>query len=212
MTIFQKLFWFKQIGIDGFCGETKNVFCQKSKEKPVPQKEIQRISKSALSKTATHTLLGTGVVPAKVLCLLNAPNAMEDRTGTYLAGPEGEKTRKMLASIGLDLEKNTYLTYLSPWRPPGNRLLTAVEVSEGLEILDKCLARVRPTYLLVLGAETVRSLIKGKTLSALRAGHCTYKDYPVYATFSAVALMKNPNLRAQAWADLKNFKKHLESE
>lgn len=202
MTIFQKLFWFKQIGVDTFCSE----------EKLVPLNSDKKIvSKSALSKTATHTLEGMGVVGAKVLCVLNAPNAEEDRTGICLSGPEGEMTKKMLSSIGLDLEKNTYLTYLSPWRPPGNRLLTALEIKEGLALLNQKIQQVHPTYLLFLGADTLRNILAGKTLSALRSGHATYLDYPVYATFSAAALMKNPTHKRQAWEDLQAFQKRIEA-
>ena len=210
MTIFQKLFWLTQMGIESFCSEVKHIPMTKV-ETPVasPTKSLTS-SRSALSKTAAHTLQGMGVVPAKVLCILNAPNAEEDKTGVCLSGPEGEMTKKMLASIDLDVEKNTYITYLSPWRPPGNRLLTPLEIKEGLEILDKRIAQVKPTYLFVFGAETLRAMIRGKTLSSLRSSHSTYNDYPVYATFSASDLIKNPNHRRQAWEDLKSFKEKIE--
>ncbi len=209
MTIFQKLFWLTQMGIDSFCSENKHLFLDAVQTGVKKKEPLSVSSQSALSKTAMHPLQGIGVRPAKVLCILNAPNAQEDRTGDCLVGPEGEMLKKMLASVGLDLETNSYLTYLSPWRPPGNRLLTSVEVKECLGILDKTLAQVCPTYLFVFGAETLRSLIPGKTLSAVRSGHCTYQNYPVYATFSAADLIKNPAHKRQAWEDLKSFQKRI---
>ncbi len=211
MTVFQKLFWLTQMGIDCICKNQKRQFLIPEKNQPQSISPSLQSRQSALSKTATHTLLGTGIKPAVVLCVLNAPSAEEDKTGLALSGSEGEMTKKMLASIGLNLEKNTYLTYLSPWRPPGNRLLTNVEIREGKELLQKCIQQVQPTYLLLLGSETVRALMDGKTLSMIRSGHYTYAQYPVYATFSAAALIKNPQHRRQAWEDLKKIQTHLDN-
>lgn len=215
MTPFQKLFWLFQMGVDSFCGEKTQNRIYTSPQKGLTLGALnQKLAHSemALAKTALHPMLGTGVMSPKVMCILEAPSSQEDKTGEYLSGPEGELTQKMLSSIGLDVQKNTYLAYLSPWRPPGNRMLTNVEVAQCREILKQHVTMVRPQFLLLLGVPVIRALLDGKTLSQVRLGHEKYLDIPTFGTFSSAWLMKNPSYRRPVWEDLKKFKQVIEKD
>lgn len=215
MTPFQKLFWLFQMGVNSFCAEKVQ---NKIKEKTADVKSLQKLDSEllhfemALSKTALHPMGGTGCCSPKVMCILEAPSAQEDKTGEYLSGPEGEKTVKMLSSIGLDLQKNTYLTYLSPWRPPGNRMLTHVEIKQCQQLLDQRIKSICPQFLLLLGVPVIKALLDGKTLSQVRLGHEKYMDIPTFGTFSPAWLMKNPDYRRSVWEDLKKFKQMIEKQ
>ena len=166
-------------------------------------------SKSGLSATATHPLGGVGIIPAKVMCVLEAPSATEDKTGVPLSGPEGDLLKKMLSAIQLDTQTQTYVSYLSPWRPPGARLLTSVETQEGLALLQKRVQLVNPKVLLVFGMSATRALT-GSTLGQIRNKHGKYQEIPVFATFAPNFLIKNENYKKQAWTDLKAFQSFLE--
>ena len=214
MTIFQKLSWMVQMGIRDLCGETAHSVGKKEESQlpttcslSVLDKALAK-SKSALSATATHPLGGIGVVPAKVMCVLEAPSAIEDRTGQPLAGPEGDLLKKMLAAIGLDTAANAYVGYLSPWRAPGSRVLTNVETQEGLDLLKKRIAVVRPQILVAFGMPVARALLN-LPLGQARAKHHTFMEIPIFTTFAPNFLLKNETYKKGAWADLKMIQTYL---
>ncbi|MGN0919223.1 MAG: uracil-DNA glycosylase [Alphaproteobacteria bacterium] len=208
MTLFQKLSWMQQMGIRVLCGEKPHAWggskpVQTKTSIPALEKKVQT-SKSALSATATHPIGGVGVIPAKVLCILEMPSANEDRTGVALSGPEGELLKKMLSAIGLDTAQQTHVAYLSPWRSPGARVLTTVETQEGLNLLKQRIQAVRPQVLLLFGMPVVRAFLN-LPLGQARGKRHTYQGRPVFATFAPNFLMKNDAYKRQAWADLKKL-------
>ena len=205
MNIFQKLSWMEQMGIRYFCGEKVHSLEKKSvKHCSVSlvelDKQLQK-SKSALSATATHALGGMGVMPAKVMCILESPSATEDRTGEALSGPEGELLKKMLRAIDLDVNVQTYVGYLSPWRPPGARVLTALETQEGLKLLEARIQAVQPEVLLLFGMSVSKALLN-VPLGQARSKKYDYRGIPVFTTFAPGFLLKNGDYKKGAWSDL----------
>lgn len=213
MTPFQKLFWLFQMGVNTFCGEkVQNKVQVKQSDVASLQKldhDLQQFD-MALAKTALHPMGGIGCLNPKVMCVLEAPSAQEDKTGEYLSGSEGELVKKILSSIGLNLQENTYLTYLSPWRPPGNRMLTNTEINQCQKLLNQRIESVQPQFLLFLGVPVIKALLAGKTLSQVRLGREKYMNIPTFGTFAPAWLMKNPDYRRPVWEDLKKFKQMLE--
>ncbi|MBR6411672.1 MAG: uracil-DNA glycosylase, partial [Alphaproteobacteria bacterium] len=82
----------------------------------------------ALKKTAAHTLNGWGAEKPEVLCYIEAPDTADDREGYLMSGESGALLDKMLGAIGLNLNQNAYVAALIPWRPPGNRKPSDVEL------------------------------------------------------------------------------------
>lgn len=213
MNIFQKLSWLNQMGVRVLCGEKAHPL-ESKKNSPVKARSLQELdkhlsnSKSSLSATATHPLGGFGVVPCKVMCILESPSADEDRTGIALTGKEGELLKKMLSAIGLDTEKQTYVGYLSPWRAPGARALTAVETKEGLTLLNERIKAVQPKVLLLFGMPVAKALLN-LPLGQARTKKTDYHGISTFATFSPNFLLKNPAYKKGAWEDLKKFQVFL---
>ena len=213
MHIFQKLSWLQQMGIRVLCGEQAHPL-ENSKKASIKVRSLQELdkhlsnSKSSLSATATHPLGGFGTVPAKVMCILESPSADEDRTGVALSGKEGELLKKMLSAIGLDTGTQTYVAYLSPWRAPGARALTAVETREGATLLNERIKAVHPQVLLLFGMPVVKALLN-LPLGQARSKRGDYHGIPVFATFAPNFLIKNPDYRRGAWEDLKKLQAFL---
>ena len=217
MTIFQKLFWLQQMGVRYLCAEEPHGLAEK-KSRPVgTPKSLTELdkkltsSKSALSATATHPVGGAGMVPAQVMCILEMPSAAEDRTGTPLSGEEGDLLKKMLAAVGLSVEVQTYVAYLSPWRAPGARVLTSLETQEGLALLRERSEAVNPDVLLLFGLPVVQALL-GVPLGQARTKTHTYQGIRVFATFAPGFLMKNPDYKKGAWGDLQKLQSFLQGE
>ncbi len=215
MTIYQKLSWMQQMGIRVLCGEESHPLVQ---AKPVRSDNTLSVldkklaqSKSALSATATHPIGGVGVIPAQIMCVLEMPSASEDKTGEALSGAEGTLLKKMLNAIGLDITKQTYVTYLSPWRSPGARVLTNLETQEGLALLKQRIQVVQPKILLLFGMSVTKALLN-IPLGEARSKIHSYDKASVFATFAPSFLIKNNDYRRPAWEDLKKlnafFKEH----
>lgn len=213
MNIFQKLSWLEQMGVRVLCGETPHLL-ESKKKIPPKARSLQELdkhlsnSKSSLSTTATHPLGGFGVVPCEVMCILESPSADEDRTGIALAGKEGELLKKMLAAIGLDTNKQTYVAYLSPWRAPGSRTLTNLEIKEGLELLNERIKTIQPKVLLLFGMPVTKALLN-LPLGQARSKRADYHGISSFSTFAPNFLLKNPDYRRGAWEDLKKLQAFL---
>ena len=207
MTIFQKLSWLVQMGVHHLCDEEAHPLVEESFSVS-DNKKLSSI-KSSLSATATHALEGVAAVPAKVVCVLEMPSASEDRTGVVLSGPEGELLEKMLKAIQLDVHQQAYVTYLSPWRSPGARVLTNIEINEGMELLKDRLKKLCPQVIIAFGMPVVRAMT-GMTLGQVRTKKADYKGIPLFATFPPAFLIKNPDYKRQAWADLQKVQSFLQ--
>ena len=87
------------------------------------EEELQKLLDSfegcSLKKTAKNTIFGEGVSHPEILFVGEAPGADEDRTGRPFVGVSGKLLDKMMSSVGLSREKNSYITNIIPWRPPG---------------------------------------------------------------------------------------------
>lgn len=231
MDIQKKLYWLIGAGVTCFCAESP-VFLKSSKQPSVAldestvattqaasfaiqattlgalNTEKQNFKLSSLKKTATNTLLGTGPQKPKLMCILDMPDSAADRSGDSLFGPQAEQLKKMMTAIHLDPLKDVYITYLCPWRTPGNRALTEAERALFIPFLAQEIQLVQPQKLLLFGATLSQALIKINTLSKARGAWHTWEGFPVRVTLTLGALKTTP-LRQQAWSDLQEVEKAL---
>ena len=132
---------------------------------------------------------------------MEMPDADSDRSGQALAGAQGEQFTKMMHAIHLDTESDIYLTYLSPWRTPGNRPLTASERALFLPFLAREIQLVQPEKILLFGAGVAQTLLNVDSLAKARGHWHKWEDIPVRVTLAISSLKSTPQ-RRQAWDDL----------
>jgi DNA polymerase len=172
----------------------------------------------ALRASATHLVFADGNPTAGLVFIGEAPGTEEDRTGRAFSGAGGQLLDRMLASIGLD-RGHCLLTYVIPWRPPGNRPPGDLEVASCLPFLHRHLALLRPRRLVLLGALPARLLTgRRQPLGRLRG---RWTDAPVPGleyTPQALPmqhpdhLLAQPAARRDAWADLLLLRRTLDEE
>lgn len=162
-------------------------------------------------KWAMHTLIGQGTLTPDVVVVLDMPNADEDKQGRFLCGPAGEKMAQMLASINLDTEKNCYLTSLLPWRLPGDRLPTELELVVGKTFLSKKVALLKPKLLLFMGQSLTSLLTKTPFFKALGQWY-RYQNIPALMTYSPKMVMFNNTYRKPCWDHLCMLKQAYEAQ
>ena len=121
----------------------------------------------------------------------------------------------MLASIGLDRSR-VLLTNVIPWRPPGSRPASEVEVAACLPFLHRHIFLLRPHQLLLLGNLPVKALtgnaqgigrLHGRWLQAAVPG--LDQPLPALATFHPEYLLQTRSARRAAWSDLLTLRRKM---
>ena len=226
MNIKKNLLWLINAGITDFAEEHPRKSVKKNPKEDVPTSHLassvavsaatldalntqkQAFTQCPLHKTATHTLLGRGTTSPKLMCIVACPNAESDKSGTSFSGENGALLDRMLKAINLTMDTDTYCTYLSPWRAPGNRKLTDSEIAALLPFLNKEIELVKPQMILLFGAELAKALLGIDSLSKARHVWHTYQSIPARVSLS-LDTMKPTAQRKQAWEDLQEVQKKL---
>jgi DNA polymerase len=172
----------------------------------------------ALRKTATHTVFADGTPQAPVMVIGEAPGADEDRIGKPFVGRSGQLLDRMLAVVGLDRQRNVYITNILFWRPPGNRKPTETEIALCLPFVWRHIALGKPRIVLLCGG-TATSAILGRAegITKLRGRWFDLPvpglDSPVPAltTYHPSFLLRTPARKNESWRDVLELQSKLNS-
>ncbi|MCC0065944.1 MAG: uracil-DNA glycosylase [Rhodovulum sp.] len=170
----------------------------------------------ALKKGARNLVFSDGNPAARVMVVGEAPGRDEDRAGLPFVGRSGQLLDRMLAAIGLSRkaeapEAAVYITNVLPWRPPQNRDPAADEVAMMLPFLHRHIALIAPEVLVAVGNSAARTLLETTTgITRLRGHWAEWRGIPVMPMFHPAALLRNPELKRAAWADLLAVRKRLD--
>lgn len=162
----------------------------------------------SLKKTAHNLVFGAGNPASGLMLIGEAPGADEDRQGQPFVGASGLLLDKMLAAINLPNREHYYITNVLPWRPPGNRTPTDVEISACLPFLQRHIELVDPQIIVLLGGLATKTLLRrAEGITRLRGKWFEYtlpsgRVVPVLPMLHPAALLRNPTQKRQAWQDL----------
>jgi uracil-DNA glycosylase family 4 len=169
----------------------------------------------ALRETATNLVFSDGNPSASIMIIGEAPGGEEDRAGKPFVGPSGQLLDRMLGSIGLD-RTQVLITNIIPWRPPGNRAPSDIEVATCLPFLLRHLVLVAPRHILLLGATAARALTGNS--QGIRRIRGSWHDLvlpdlaqPIacLATYHPAYLLRTPSAKREAWSDLIALQEHM---
>jgi uracil-DNA glycosylase family 4 len=162
----------------------------------------------ALRKTATHTVFADGTPHAPVLVIGEAPGADEDRVGKPFVGRSGQLLDRMLAAVGLDRQRNVYITNILFWRPPGNRKPTENEIAMCLPFVWRIIALSAPKLVLLSGGTATSAMLnRSEGITKLRGRWFDLDvnglDQPVPAltTYHPSFLLRTPGRKSESWRD-----------
>jgi len=149
---------------------------------------------------------------AGIMIMGEAPSAEDLRTGRPFSGPAGVLLDQMLAAIGLD-RGACYISLLTPRRriagtPPPEA------VAADLELTRAHIRLAAPRLLLLLGSLPTRTLTDSPgAISALRGRWLVHdtgsNGIPAMPTFNPAYLLRRPEAKREAWADLLAFKRRI---
>lgn len=151
--------------------------------------------------------------PASGLMILGeAPSADDLRSGRPFSGPAGQFLDRMLAAVGID-RTSCCVALLCPRKPtPGAP--SPDEIAADLALTRAHIRLMAPRHILLLGANPVQALTGDATPISRIRGNWLQVDagagpVPALATFNPAYLLRRPEEKARAWADLLALKHRL---
>ncbi|MGY6533622.1 uracil-DNA glycosylase [Glycocaulis sp.] len=175
---------------------------------------LEQYEGCALRFTATNTVFARGNPAAPLMVIGEGPGAEEDRQGAPFVGRSGQLLDRMLGAIGLD-DTRFHITNVVYWRPPGNRKPSSEEIEACRPFVERHIAIVKPRVILLAGGIAAQSLLNTpQGIMALRGrwgeisagGHTA----PALPTFHPAFLLRRPQEKAKAWADMLSLAEKLE--
>ena len=173
--------------------------------------QIKEYQKCALAKTRTHFVFGVGSANADLMFVGEAPGRDEDLQGIPFVGRAGQLLTLMLQAINLKREE-VFIANVLKCRPPNNRDPEAEEIEQCEPYLLKQIELISPKLIVTLGRFAAASLLRTKeALGRLREDVHDYNHVPLIVTYHPAALLRNPQLKRQAWEDLKKISSLLKN-
>lgn len=176
------------------------------------RESVLKCEKCGLSSARTNVVFGVGNEQAEVMFVGEGPGKNEDLQGEPFVGRAGELLDKMLVAAGFSRKTNIYIANMVKCRPPENRDPAPQEVECCIGYLREQVRLIRPKYIVCLGRVAAQSLIEPGFLVTKRHGEFIEKN-GVYmmATFHPAALLRNPNNKPDAFADLLGLREQLKA-
>ena len=144
------------------------------------------------------------------------PDEAEERSGTPFAEQSGQLLDNMLKAVGVrrlgapgGRANAAYLTNVVKCRPAAVRNPEPQELATCANYLAREVALVQPKVILALGRFAAQTLLQGSLpevagvpLGKLRGQVYRYRGIPVVVSYHPSYLLRTPQDKARAWADL----------
>ena len=155
-----------------------------------------------LCATRRSVVPGRGIVDAPWIVIGAGPSRLDEKDKRAISGEAGQLLDNMLKAIGRSTERDVYLTNLVKCRPVdadgADRAPTPDEVAACRPYLERELALTGAAQILTLG----QAAAKGMLGAASRGKVHRHGALPVVATYHPDDLLRKPEDKAKAWADL----------
>jgi len=166
------------------------------------REEIGDCTRCALAKGRNKIVFGDGDPNARLMFVGEGPGADEDAQGLPFVGRGGQLLNNMIAAMGLKREQ-VYIANVVKCRPPQNRTPEPDEAHTCSPFLFKQIDVVRPQVIVALGQTAVTYLTGEKRpLSAWRGTVHPLRGTKLIVTYHPAFLLRDPNQKRHAWADL----------
>ncbi|MBI5244465.1 MAG: uracil-DNA glycosylase [Elusimicrobia bacterium] len=190
------------------------------------KEDVLACRKCPLGAQRLNPAFGVGSASARVMFIGEGPGYEEDRQGEPFVGKAGQLLDRILAATGLS-RKTEYIANIvkchpmadpsDPSKRGNDRQPSPEETASCRHYLDEQILLIRPRCLVALGAVAARVLLgtqegitrlRGRWREYLPAGG--EDPFPLMPTFHPAALLRDPNLKADVWTDMKELKRFLE--
>ena len=174
-------------------------------------------TKCSLSKGRTNVVFGRGNPKAKIFIIGEAPGQKEDEQGLAFVGRAGKMLDKSFLSVGIDTNKDCYISNIVKCRPPNNRKPKNIEVENCITWLSGQIELIDPKVIVLAGSTAVQSYLNiNEPISKIRGKWINKGGIKYMPIFHPSYLLRNPSEEKgkPKWLtlqDLKKVKKELKS-
>ncbi len=166
------------------------------------REEIGDCTRCKLHTGRNKLVFGDGDPNARLFFVGEGPGADEDASGLPFVGRGGQLLNNMIQAMGLKREQ-VYIANVVKCRPPGNRTPEPDEAHTCSPFLFRQIDVVRPKVIVALGQTAVTYLTGEKRpLSAWRGSVHPLRGTKLIVTYHPAFLLRDPNQKKHAWADL----------
>lgn len=167
-----------------------------------------------LKPGARRFVFADGNPAARVMIVGEGPGQEEDRQGLPFVGPAGQMLDRMFAAIGMrrdhpDPARALYITNSVPWRPPGNRQPSDDEIALLRPFLLRHIQLADPAVLVLMGNAATQAVLGRQGITRLRGAFVQALGRPALPMFHPSALLRRPDWKREAWADLLTLQARL---
>ena len=174
------------------------------------QQAVAACQACALGQSRKNTVFGVGDTRARWLVVGEAPGENEDLQGEPFVGAAGQLLDNMLKAVGLSRSgtgaQGVYIANVLKCRPPANRNPQPEEMRQCAPYLQRQVALLQPKIILALGRFAAQALLPASVadtpLGKLRGQLHQYQGVPVVVSYHPAYLLRTPQDKAKAWADL----------
>jgi DNA polymerase len=165
----------------------------------------------------SRIVVDRGDPTARILVISERPGANEDQQGLAFVGRSGELLDKILAAIEIDADRDTLITNVVKCKGEEDRAPTAVEAEACLPFLDKQIALVRPSVVLLLGSIALKWIAPGRgefTMEEEAGRLFTLARYPgvqFMVLYHPAFLLRDPRRKRDMWEHVQRLRTFLDS-
>ncbi|MBD2136124.1 uracil-DNA glycosylase [Anabaena sp. FACHB-1237] len=181
------------------------------------EKHCNQCQRCSLAENRTHAVIGRGNLQAKIMIIGEAPGKNEDETGLPFVGRSGQLLDKILESVNLSTEKDTYIANICKCRPPENRVPTNEEITACKPYLLEQIRLIDPKIILLTGATSVKSITGDKrAITKIRGQWLEWQGRLCMPIFHPSYLLRNPSKEPGSpkwlmWQDIQEVRNKLDS-
>ena len=165
--------------------------------------ELGDCTRCKLHATRRSIVFGVGDPNAPLMFVGEAPGEQEDLRGEPFVGRAGELLDRMIEAMGWS-RQTVYINNILCCRPPGNRNPQPDEVAACKPFLEARIGSIAPRIIVALGRPASNTLLGiDAPIGALRGKFHDRNGIQVMPTFHPAYLLREPDRKRDAWADLK---------
>jgi DNA polymerase len=179
------------------------------------KKTMQDCHRCPLGNSRIKLVFGAGSPQAELMFVGEGPGYDEDRQGEPFVGRAGQLLNKIIEAMGLK-RPDVYIANVVKCHPVsdpadveqrGNdRPPSPQEVAACLPCLEKQIDIIKPKVICALGNSAVHHLLKlEEGITKLRGRFFEYRGIKLMPTYHPAALLRNPTLKKDTWADIKQI-------
>lgn len=166
--------------------------------------QVAGCTRCELHRNRTQAVFGVGNREADWMVIGEGPGQEEDRRGEPFVGRAGKLLDAMLLAVGQS-RRQVYIANIVKCRPPNNRDPSAEEAAACSGYLARQIEWVRPRLILAVGRVAAQNLLNTEAPVGRLRGRVhplPGSDIPVVVTYHPAYLLRSPQQKARAWADL----------